>query len=103
MTDTEAELERLVLISVADDYEEFNTIAELVVEAMEKTLGTPSLDEIELALMKAISAQNTAAYSLSVRQPYVTPVEVSRNTLIDLYWFYITEKGKVRLDHLRRS
>ena len=99
MDDFQHQLKGFVLEAVANDYESFASILEMVSQWLAKGELQASRVAIAAALNRAINEGYVQAYLLSPHEPHSKVVESSPDRLDDL-WFYITPSGKRLVDQL---
>jgi hypothetical protein len=94
--DRAAFLRNCVKASIADDYEEFGTIAEHISLWAASRDIEPSREEIVSALENLIAEGDANSYLLSASAAKAQPVAYSKERLDEL-WFYLTPQGKTKV------
>jgi hypothetical protein len=94
MTNNTNELERLVLQSVANDFEELEMIVSEIGKWTSGNEAAPDASRIEPALMDAIREGSVKAYDHEL-----VPTEADPQRIHSL-WFYITKQGLTRMQRL---
>ena len=93
------ELDRVVLETISEEYQSFESIVSKLSQGNDDCAG---VNDIERALLRSIANNFAAAYLLHADPPYAT--EVGANTdNIRRYWFCITEKGREYLGLMVRE
>ena len=96
------ELDRLVLSAVGDDFVTLDFIFDKLVSAEGSFADRVDPEVIYSRLLNLLADKLINAYLLHADPPYITPVEIGRDTLATS-WFYITQRGRKCLaNNLRR-
>jgi len=88
-----SEINRLVMESCADDYEEFNMIVSEIEEWTNGDPNAPTIRQIEEALVQSITNMDIAAFEVHDCRLRLTTALPDHETISEL-WFYVTEQGK---------
>src|SRR3954468_12046581 len=96
MTASSRDLNRLILETVSEDYQSFETVA----SKLSRVDAVPFSDtDIERILLASIADKFVSAFLIHADPPYATEVEAEPET-IRRYWFCITDQGRNYLDCL---
>ena len=96
MTASAHELERVVLESVSEDYQSFESV---VSKLSHLSAAYGGVTDVERVLLSSISNKLVAAYLLHADPPYATEVGATSDN-IRRYWFCITDEGRKYLASL---
>jgi hypothetical protein len=94
--------------AMADDYESFELISEMVNDPERDGIEgvRPTPNQVTSALAELIKDGDAQAYVLSSQEPYATKVEFSQDRLHEL-WYYLTKQGtsivKKQNEHFRKD
>jgi hypothetical protein len=99
MTIGTAELNRIVLEAVSEDFQSFESVVRKLSSQKDTVAGTCDLDEIQNSLLSSVTHHLIGAYLLHADPPYATAVPANIDS-IRTCWFFITEEGK---EYLRSS
>jgi hypothetical protein len=99
MTNSHDVLKRMILIAVADDYEDFEMIVNEIADWTRNDNDAPDISQIEHELIKSIEDKDIKAYEPSETTNQLRAVHADPQKIRTL-WFYITEKGLTRLEGL---
>ena|ERR1700674_4643285 len=100
MDDLQNQLRGFVMEAVANDYESFACVLEMVSQWLAERDLQASRDVVAAALHRAINEGYVQAYVLWLHEPHSQVVEFSPDRLDDL-WFYLTPSGKRLVDQLQ--
>lgn len=96
------ELDRLVLGAVGEDFVTLDYIFDELGSPDSIFAGKVDAELIYSRLLTLLADKLISAYLLHADPPYITPVEIGRDTLATS-WFYITQRGRKCLaNSLRR-
>jgi len=102
MTNNYDKLYCMILLSVADDYEELEMIISEIVKRAGSGNDAPDRNQIEHALIVSIADKDVEAYEYSEKYcRFISALADPQN--LHTLWFYITEQGKERLRGLEEE
>jgi hypothetical protein len=97
-----AELTRIVLEAVSEDYESFESVVLKLSRLDHPVDDEYDLDQIERSLLCSVENHLVEAYVIHADPPYATAVPVDMET-IRRCWFFITDEGREYLCSLCRK
>jgi hypothetical protein len=88
-----AELKRIVLVAVSEDYESFESVVRKL-SRMNKAIDEGcDIDRIESSLLCSVAHRLIGAYLIHADPPYATAIPADLET-VRRCWFFITDEGK---------
>ena|SRR3974390_954378 len=97
-----AELKRMVLEAVSEDYESFESLVQKLSCLNDAVDERSDIDQIEHSLLSSVENHLVGAYLIHADPPYATAVPADIET-IRRCWFFITEEGRAYLCSLCRK
>jgi hypothetical protein len=94
-----AELKRVVLEAVSEDYESFESVVEKLSRPNHAVDDGCDPDQIERSLLCSIENHLVEAFLIHADPPYATAVAANMDT-IRRCWFFITDEGREYLCNL---
>jgi hypothetical protein len=91
-----AELKRIVLEAVSEDYESFESLVQKLSCLNDAVDERSDIDQIEHSLLSSVENHLVGAYLIHADPPYATAVPADLET-IRRCWFFITEEGRAYL------